>query len=243
MPWLLWNFHKQTWSNKELVIVDSSSSSSLVSGEGLRIVPGAPGSKVPQKRNLALEVADGEWIAWFDDDDWQHPDRLRILASALIEGAVVAGPQSVWLIDLPSAGCDVHTEFEQRIVFNAAGLTAGVARSRAFPTEPVIGSETVWLDALAGDHGPRVRRLADATLTALLCHHQNLCNPSGKRQLEQPISALRSAVGRQKWADTDAQLDELRARVTDRHAREQSERAALSAPPPSMARIPYRLFR
>jgi hypothetical protein len=24
LPWLLWNFDKQTWVNKELVIIDSS---------------------------------------------------------------------------------------------------------------------------------------------------------------------------------------------------------------------------
>ena len=40
-----------------------------------------------KKRNLALQEAKGELITWFDDDNWQHPDKLTWLSEALCAGA------------------------------------------------------------------------------------------------------------------------------------------------------------
>src|SRR5438309_10414663 len=92
MPWLLWCFDRQTWSHRELVIVDSSLEPSQVVGrDDVRVVSLPPGTRVGKKRNLALQEAHGEIITWFDDDDWQHPHKLVWLVEALQEGALYAG--------------------------------------------------------------------------------------------------------------------------------------------------------
>ena len=61
------------------------------------------GTNVARKRNLAVEAARGHWITWFDDDDWQHPRKLSILAAALGDDGVLAGPTQSWFIDLQRA--------------------------------------------------------------------------------------------------------------------------------------------
>ena len=92
IPWLLWNFERQTWPDKELIIVDSSETPAAVFARehpDVRVVA-APGANVPAKRNIALAEAAGDAITWLDDDDWRHPDSAAVLA-ALLDGAPVAG--------------------------------------------------------------------------------------------------------------------------------------------------------
>lgn len=75
--WLIWNFDKQDYAERELVVVDSSPGGSVYEGlPKVRVVRAPPGTNVPAKRNLALDAARGGFVAWFDDDDWQHPRRL-----------------------------------------------------------------------------------------------------------------------------------------------------------------------
>jgi hypothetical protein len=75
MPWLLWNFDRQRWpdrrcrSKRELVIVDSSPEPFRAAGrDDVRVVTAPPGTGVARKRNLGLQEARGEIVAWFDDD-------------------------------------------------------------------------------------------------------------------------------------------------------------------------------
>jgi len=72
-PWLEWNYEKQTYPDKELVIVEGC-------------------NDIVEARNRALALAKGDAIAWFDDDDWSHPLRLARIARSLLWGnAAVAG--------------------------------------------------------------------------------------------------------------------------------------------------------
>src|SRR5690242_11718893 len=91
IPWLLWNFDRQLYPRKELVIVDSSPEPFRSDREDVRVVVAPPGTNVPAKRNLALEAVRGSALAWFDDDDWQHPERLTRLVRTLEEGYDYAG--------------------------------------------------------------------------------------------------------------------------------------------------------
>ena len=100
-PWLLWNYRKQDYRARELVIVDSSGEPPAVPDEpGVTVVRCPPRTSVARKRNLAVEAARGTLITWFDDDDWQHPRKLSILAAALGDDEVLAGPRRSWFIDL-----------------------------------------------------------------------------------------------------------------------------------------------
>jgi glycosyltransferase involved in cell wall biosynthesis len=55
------------------------------------------------KRNLACEIARGEIIAHWDDDDWYAPDRLSRQAALLTDsGASLCGLDTVLFYDLRS---------------------------------------------------------------------------------------------------------------------------------------------
>jgi glycosyltransferase involved in cell wall biosynthesis len=69
----------QDYANRELIVIDNGQQDiyDLVAG-----VPGliyrriSPGPAVGALRNLACELARGEYIAHWDSDDWYAPDRL-----------------------------------------------------------------------------------------------------------------------------------------------------------------------
>src|SRR6185436_20175255 len=91
MPWLLWCYDRQTWQDKELVIIDSSREPLTSMRPDVRVVPAAPGTGIMAKRGTAFREMRGDALAWFDDDDWQHPERLERIAGALAAGALMAG--------------------------------------------------------------------------------------------------------------------------------------------------------
>jgi glycosyltransferase involved in cell wall biosynthesis len=72
-------FAEQTYERRELVILDDGD-------DGLEeVCKGVPGvvharlskwASMGEKRNLACEIASGDYIACWDDDDIQHVDRL-----------------------------------------------------------------------------------------------------------------------------------------------------------------------
>ncbi len=78
-------FADQTWQNKELVIVDDGSEDytpvlapflQTFRIRYLRVEP-EQGRYLGGLRNLSLEVAEGDFCAQWDDDEWYHPARLQ----------------------------------------------------------------------------------------------------------------------------------------------------------------------
>jgi len=219
MPWLLWGFQRQTWPDKELVIVDSSPApatpATAFAGHGpvpVRVMKAPPGTGVPAKRNQALRAARGRYVAWFDDDDWQHPQRLQRLAEALDAGALAAGACTSWFVDLFGGGVYRHPD-RRNLIFNAAGFTSATARAVRFDERVARASDAAWMNGVRAAAGPRTTALRDAVHTFWLCHDDNLSNPRGRRPLCFPVQLLRQAVGAAAWADTDQHLEALRARV------------------------------
>ena len=104
---LKWNFHKQSWPSRELVVVDGSDCSYREVFQHPQInyihLRGEP--NIPLKRNVALDNACGDVVTWFDDDDWQHPNKLSWLVDSLADGAPYAGANQGWFVDLMSGMC------------------------------------------------------------------------------------------------------------------------------------------
>jgi succinoglycan biosynthesis protein ExoO len=75
----------QTYSNWELIIVDDASTDrsigviAEVEDSRIRIIASSENRGPGAARNLALEVAQGEFICTLDADDLYHPARLQIL--------------------------------------------------------------------------------------------------------------------------------------------------------------------
>jgi glycosyltransferase involved in cell wall biosynthesis len=71
-------FRRQTYPNRELVIVDDGDQPLDVqnTGEQVRYHRIRQGLSIGEKRNIACSFARGEAIIHWDDDDWYAPDRI-----------------------------------------------------------------------------------------------------------------------------------------------------------------------
>lgn len=78
-------FELQTYQNRELVVIDdgnqdlsplfdNSPCSSKIQYVKIRKNPDAT---LGDLRNLSIEVAHGDWLIQWDDDDWYHPQRIE----------------------------------------------------------------------------------------------------------------------------------------------------------------------
>jgi glycosyltransferase involved in cell wall biosynthesis len=88
-------FERQSHDERELIILDDGEESAEAAAAGVagvRHVRLPPGRSLGAKRNLGCELARGEVIAHWDDDDWIGPERLAVQHAALCEGgAAVVG--------------------------------------------------------------------------------------------------------------------------------------------------------
>jgi hypothetical protein len=208
MPWLLWSFDRQTWPHRELVIVDSSPQPFQSSRTDVRVHHVAPGTNIPDKRNQALALARGSLVAWFDDDDWQHPERLDRLVRALTGGAFVAGGTRSWFVDLHGHGCRTY-DGERAIIFNGAGFRRELAASVPFDVARRRASDSVWMQAITARAASAIARVDSVPLAIWLCHGQNISNPRTRGSYPVALDVLRQQVG-EAWKDTDQQLERLR---------------------------------
>jgi hypothetical protein len=211
IPWLLWNFDRQTWHRCELVVVDSSEHHlDLPARSDVRTVAAAPGASVPEKRNLAIRQARGDLIAWFDDDDWYHP---LILESAvkLIDGRSTsgAGAENGWFIDLFGSACTPHRN--RRPLFNGSVFSRSAAETLLFENDRP-GACTRWMFNMSR-RGHDVRCLPEGIVIFWLCHDRNISNPRSRRRFSHPLADLRADVGADAWGDTDVELASLRRRL------------------------------
>lgn len=86
-------FLAQRGARSELVVVDDGDvpvDDLLPDDPRIRYVRLTERQVLGTKRNLAVEAARGEVIVHFDDDDWSHPDRLRVQLETLHAGDVDA---------------------------------------------------------------------------------------------------------------------------------------------------------
>lgn len=87
----------QTYKNWELIICDDSSSDGTASilekyaqlDKRIRVLRNFENKKAAYSRNRCIEVANGEYIAIEDADDWSMPERLEKQAKYLDENASI----------------------------------------------------------------------------------------------------------------------------------------------------------
>jgi hypothetical protein len=224
MPWLLWNYEKQDFPNRELVVVDGSSEPLDVPGrDDVTIVHCPPGASVGYKRNLAVEAAGGHVLTWFDDDDWQHPRKLSLLVEALGGDAALAGSRKSWFVDLATGRARPH-ESVRAVLFNGLAVRRDATAEVRFDEKRSRAADTAWMAAVR-----RRTRAAPVVLGELLsfwlCHSRNLSNPSSRYTFPRSIDAVRDAAGRAEWGETSRELAALRQRVEDVDSRHVTHRS------------------
>jgi glycosyltransferase involved in cell wall biosynthesis len=222
MPWLLWGYDRQRYPCRELVIVDSSPLPFAVEGrDDVRVITASPGMGVAAKRNRALRAAGGDLIAWFDDDDWQHPDRLSLLVDALGDDAICAGTRQGWFVDLATRRAAAYRGFKGRIVFNSALFRRAVVAGIEFPESVKSASDTPWMAAIMARYPAGAVTLPRQDLFFWLCHGDNLSNPSRRRTFPEPLNRFVDRCGvdaqsiAEAWGDTDDALNALQSRLSE----------------------------
>ena len=107
VPLAIRYFLRQDYVERELIVVDDGTDpigDLIPRDERIRYVLLPPRASVGAKRNLACELARGEIILHWDDDDWQAPQRVGVQARALREsGADVCGILRVPYFDIGTA--------------------------------------------------------------------------------------------------------------------------------------------
>jgi glycosyltransferase involved in cell wall biosynthesis len=82
-------FEQQTHTHRELVILDDGQDGTADFINSLResqiryIRPETDDLTLGELRNIAIEKAQGAFVTQWDDDDWYHPDRIRVQLAAL----------------------------------------------------------------------------------------------------------------------------------------------------------------
>lgn len=219
MPWLLWNYGKQDYAERELVVVDSSDDVLHADDDPTVSVVQVPrGTSVARKRNLALEVSRGEIVAWFDDDDWQHPSRLSILVDALGPDGVVSGTVESWFVDLARGRARPHTG-SRIVIFNSAAVRRSAITDLLFDERKTRAADTGWMAAVQrrARRGPTV---VGDLLTFWLCHRTNVSNPARRFVFPHRLDEVEAQVGADAWGETTAELAALRRRSQSSRADE-----------------------
>ena len=99
-------YRGQDWPNKELVVIDACEGGSSLKDRADVYVPMPTDTWVGPLRNAGVKAARGDWIMWFDDDDWRHPALASILmTTALDTDSCISGLNAYYWIDLDGKMC------------------------------------------------------------------------------------------------------------------------------------------
>ncbi len=214
MPWLLWCFDRQTWPHRELVIVDSSPQPFHTTGrEDIRIVRAPHGTLLGKKRNMALAQAAGDVVTWFDDDDWQHPEKLAWLVAALGNDAPYAGASAGWFVDLKHLRCLPYRGRNGKVVFNSAAFRKDAVLSVRFRENLRRASDNYWMRAVYSRYPGQAALIHRDDTFFWLCHEQNLSNPARRRRFRSDLRIFKALVGAEAWGNTEQMLDGLQRRL------------------------------
>jgi len=233
MPWLLWGYDRQAWKRRELVIVDSSDPPVVVPKRSdVRVLHVPPGTSLGKKRNLALDAARGGVVAWFDDDDWQHPQRLTLLVPLLREyaariGASFIGPSRSYFVDVGGHRCEPY-HMVRYAIFNGSVYYTDMVSHARFPEDVLRTEDTKWISTLLRNRQGAALVDEHPCLSMWLCHAVNVTNASHVRKLPLDSRELIAKLG-SAWGDTPQQLAALRRRLSAQPAR-RAVRVALAEP-------------
>lgn len=217
MPWLWWNWQRQTYENREMILVHARISEESLEpfrkDPRVTLVQGTHGTFCGYKRNEAIPHMKGEWVCWWDDDDWYSPSRTTKLVEASKEapvGTELLGWDSCYWADLKT---------EQRTRYISGGFVVPVlalvrakrVREHQMRRDDWVADGT-WIQEFYNSSKNAVT-LPDTGYCHSLwfAHHRN--TPRRYRWSE-VLPTMRELAG-DEWGDTDEQLQALRARILD----------------------------
>lgn len=187
MPWLLHQFEKQQGLggvDTELIIIDSSKNPLDFESPNIRVLS-SDCAGIAGKRNQALSAMNGQAFAWFDDDDWSAPHRLRRLVDATQEHLVqAAGSRTAKRYSVASGKCASYVSTYEPFIFNGALYDKRVALEK-FNRSLVTGEDTDWHMCWLRTR-PSYTVIGGADLTAWMCHGKNVSGSNSSVMFDEP---------------------------------------------------------
>lgn len=200
VPWAIEYFLRQDYRNKELVIVDDGTDviEDLVPVDTrIRYLRLPVRHRVGAKRNLACEMASGDIVAHWDDDDWHAPHRLCYQVDALVRGdAQVCGITNPLFFDIHGRRAWQYT-YARNQRFWLSGSTLCYTREfwlghRFADIDVGEDARFVW----SGEPG-RMVALADPSFHVGMIHRHNVSpkRTSGSSWHPYPVEELLRVLG------------------------------------------------
>lgn len=183
LPWVVHQFEKQTYRHKELIIVASGSNEVFLSAYRASAharVSCHNSSAISPKRSRCLELAletGADAIAWMDDDDWSHPERLEHCVSEMQRtGASIVGHRLSYIVNAKTNRA-IRWDSPEPVIFNGALYRMGAVPT-GFAPHLMSGEDTEWqLRVFAGN--PPVW-ITPKLLSAWMSHEQNITNRASR---------------------------------------------------------------
>lgn len=203
VPQAIKYFMRQDYPNRELVVVDDGTDpvGDLIPDDSrIRYVRLPRRYSIGEKRNHACEVANGEVIVLWDDDDWYAHNRISYQVAPLLEGrADVTGLDSSLLLFLPTrqfwaCASELHEcMFARGIISGTIAFWKGFwSQGARFPNSS-LAEDAAFVENLLSQ-GARLENLANVGTFIYVRHDANtwrftpsgFFNDSGWRQVEPP---------------------------------------------------------
>lgn len=164
-------FDRQTWPNKELVIVDDDPDAEefeIPERPDLTYIPIQYPALIPDKYNRAVEVARGDILIKMDDDDWYHPGIVAAAAAAVVEGGERALARIGGFPILFLEPWDLRFDPEWR-AGNLICFHRSLWEKKPFRDEPKMGFDVVFYN----DHEYEETVLPGEKFTVVIRHNMN----------------------------------------------------------------------
>lgn len=180
MPWVEHQFEKQTENQEaELIIVDSSQVPWVSESSAVFHVKE---SGISEKRTIALSLASGDAITWFDDDDWQHPEKLGQGAALSWRTRFEAiGARHAYMYSCATGRAALYESTYEPIIFNSAVYRKSSV-PKSFDPNKITGEDTDWHERWLRTRPSYVT--LGQPMHAWLCHTRNITNKSSSRFFE-----------------------------------------------------------
>lgn len=175
-PWLFYQVDKQTSLDWEHIVVDGGRDERLFElcskRRNTSYVPSV--ASIPHQRNLALRAAQGSKVVWFDDDDWQAPNRL----DASSWGVVIANRWGQVVDAWKPERAD--KQGYEPLIFNSAAISTALCQHVSFNEKLSTDEDIDWLRRLELEEYVILRQ----PLFAWMSHGSNITNSIQGRLFE-----------------------------------------------------------
>jgi len=213
LPWLFWNFTKQSLTGIELVLIDSGTSDIKIYSDTDHHVRHHrfEENHVGKKYELALELARGETVMLWADDDWHHPRELEVAYEVLKQGVDLSyvGWREGWYLDIETLRAARYRAPNRRPCASMALVKLEHARRGHFTKE--VASDTEWFQQIEDGAGVHCEILHAPIPHVLWLVHGGNMTPHLK---ELPWDSTLTEFGlAQRWSGMRRELDALKARL------------------------------